>query len=143
MFLNLIEMNTSGFYIDDILNLTPKDTHNTCIDGLAIIVDARKPEMLEYKKLDVQFFFHIRLNKLLTNKTAIPTDKMIISADAIGIRSKQAAAHYKEFPESKVVNMTGDILEWDRYEPPMVVDNKKHFSRKTMFDIKENASRKP
>jgi rhodanese-related sulfurtransferase len=135
-------MAINVFYIDDILNITPKEAFRLCNETGAVLVDVREPEMIEYKQFDVPKVIYARLKEIVANAIEFPDCPMLIFADATGIRSKQAVAHMKERGLDNVANLAGGILEWDRDGLPLNVNNKKQFSEKTMFDIKKQASKK-
>ncbi len=135
-------MDVNTFYIDNILNITPKEAYRLCAGLQAVIIDVREPEMLEYKRFDVPNVIYARLKEVLSDTVTFPVVSMLIVADATGIRSKQAVAHMQEKGIGNVANLAGGILEWDRDGLPLRVDDKKRFTEKTMFDIKTQARKK-
>ena len=133
-------MDVSGFYVDGILNVTPREAYKLSCQSRAIIIDVREPEMLEYKQFSVPEIKYVRLKEIINNTLVLPRERLLIFADATGLRSKQAVAHLKSQGYENIANLAGGMLEWDRDGLPMVVNDKERVTEKTMFDIKKKKS---
>ena len=64
------------------------------------------------------------------------TDRYIIFADAVGLRSKEAVIFLKGKGYDKIANMAGGIVDWERDGLPIATDIRNRLSGSCMCQLK-------
>ena len=129
-FLNL------GIINKDILNLTPNEAYKNCIDNKAVLVDVRESYMNAYKQFDVPEYLQYPISELIRSEVKLPKNRIMIFADATGIRSKEAVVLMKDKGYDTIANMPGGIVEWERNNLPLLIDNSNRLSGSCMCQLK-------
>lgn len=107
---------------DGICNLSPREARALCVRG-AIILDVREEYFNEYKRFDVPTIIQIPLKYLLERYQELPTDKEIIVADSSGVKSKEVYAMLKEKAFTRLFNLAGGMVEWERDGMPLIIND--------------------
>lgn len=124
-----------GIFKDNILSLSPKEAYNCCQKG-AILVDIRKSYETDYKSFKVDNLILIPKNTFTENFEKIPMDKQVIIADSTGLSSKKAVMFLAEKGYKNVANLVGGIMQWERTDLPVVVNNKEALAKPSFYDSK-------
>lgn len=108
-----------GIITNNIKSLTSSEAYDCCKNG-AVIIDVRDEYMSHIKTFDVpeiMIFTHRTFSETIND---LPTDKYLIFADATGIKSKIAIdiAHSKGF--TKIANLAGGLVEWEKDGMPTI-----------------------
>ena len=128
-----------GFEIDGLLHLTGKQAW-ACLQQGAILVDVREDYEIAIKdfgvsgKLLCPFTDFDRLFKTL------PHDRALITADCVGLHSKEAALKLLANGFTKIANLVGGIATWERDGLPMNTDVET-MSGQCMCQIKSRKSK--
>ena len=130
LFLNL------GIINKDILNLTPNEAYKNCLYNKAVLVDVRESYMNAYKQFDIPECIQYPITELLRSEIKLPTNKIMIFADASGIKSKEAVVLLKKRGYETIANMSGGIVEWERNNLPLLIDNSNRLSGSCMCQLK-------
>jgi rhodanese-related sulfurtransferase len=128
--------NNTGFISGGILNLTPRQTLALCLKG-AVIVDVREPELNRFKMMDVPEVIFCPLSMLDTTWKDLPWERPLIFADSAGLHSREAV----ELLVTKgcgatIANMAGGLVEWERDEMPLIIDNSERLSGSCMCQLR-------
>jgi rhodanese-related sulfurtransferase len=102
-----------GMMIKGLLHVSPKEAWELCKKG-ALIIDVRPEEMRMGKTFNTDNLIYSPYTEFAEEHTSLPRDKMLILADATGLRSRECLAFLKEKGYSNAANLTGGILEWER-----------------------------
>lgn len=107
-----------GITTNNILHLSATDAYECCKNG-AIIIDVREELMSQIKTFDIVETKSFPLKKLPLQIKDLPTDRYLIFADATGLRSKTAVELAKEQGYTKIANLAGGLVEWERDGMPV------------------------
>jgi rhodanese-related sulfurtransferase len=126
----------SGFLSGGILNLTPRETLAFCRKG-AVLIDVREEFMNRFKMMDVPEVIYCPFSILEETYQNLPPHQLLIFADATGIHSKEAVTFLmdKGFG-SRIANMAGGLVEWERDELPLIVDKNEKLSGSCMCQLR-------
>jgi rhodanese-related sulfurtransferase len=130
---NLFE--NKGFYSNEVLNVTPRDTVELCKNG-AFILDVREAYLNRFKMLDVPEIIYCPKSILAENIENIPMNKPLILVDATGIHSKEAFLFLKAKGFTNIANLAGGIVEWERDGLPIVIDKSERLSGSCLCQLK-------
>jgi len=116
------EAKQNSYSTQAIVNISPREAFNLSRQG-AIILDVREDYYNQYKKFDAPEVIQISFSRLKNEYQKLPFDKLIIVADTSGLKSKEAALllYQKEF--SRLSNLAGGLVEWEREGLPIIIDN--------------------
>lgn len=117
----------AGMKSSGILHVSPKETFEFCKHG-AILVDVREEYMNRFKMFDVDEIIFCPKSILEQSYIDFPTDKALIFADAVGLRSKEAVLFLKDKGYVNIANMAGGLVEWERVGLPLKMDKSKRLS---------------
>ncbi len=134
-----IRKNT--FYAHGILNVTPKESFELCSDG-AIIVDVRESYLNAFKMFKVDKVICRPYSELAISYRDLPSDKLLIFADAVGLKSRESVMFMNEHGYDNVVNMAGGIVDWERDGLPLTIDISNRLSGSSMCQLKAREIRK-
>jgi rhodanese-related sulfurtransferase len=124
-----------GFLSSGILNVSPSEAFELCGKG-AVIVDVREEYLNNFKNFDVPEILYCPISRLVQGLTELPLDKYLIFADTVGLRSKEAVALLKDKGYSKIANMPGGIVDWERDGLPLKTNIEERLSGSCMCQLK-------
>jgi rhodanese-related sulfurtransferase len=130
-----------GFLSCGILNVSPKEAFELSTKG-AIIVDVREDYLNNFKKFDVPEILFFPLSKLKQEYSNLPTDRYLIFADTVGLRSKETVVFLIEKGFEKIVNMAGGIVDWERDGLPLKTNIEERLSGSCMCQLKPKEQQK-
>jgi rhodanese-related sulfurtransferase len=126
----------TGFLSNDVFNLTPKQAFAICQKG-AVLIDVREETLSRFKMFGVPEVIYCPFNMLGENYEQLPQDKVMIFADAAGLHSKEAVKLLMEKGLSgRIANLAGGLVEWERDELPLVIDNSEKLSGSCMCQLR-------
>lgn len=120
-------MKSIGFLSSDFWNYTPLEAFQKCKEG-ALLLDVRDPCFIAFKQFDVPdavFCHHIRLHEFALH---IPTNRIVIVADSVGLFSHEAMVILKDLGFENIVNLAGGLVEWERDGLPVLVNTNERLS---------------
>ncbi len=124
-----------GFMSCGIFNVSPLEAFELCGKG-ALIVDVREEYLNNFKNFDVQEIICMPLSRMITDYANLPSDRYIIFADTVGLRSKEAVIFLKAKGYDKIANMAGGIVDWERDGLPIATDIRNRLSGSCMCQLK-------
>jgi rhodanese-related sulfurtransferase len=130
-----------GFFAHGILNLSPKESFELCKEG-AIIVDVRESYLNNFKMFHVEQVIYMPHSELGNSYMDLPPDKLLIFADAVGLRSRESVLFMNEHGFENVINMAGGIVDWERDGLPLTTDINNRLSGSCMCQLKARENRK-
>ena len=118
------------------LNLTPHQASDLCHKG-AVLIDVREEYMNRFKMFDVPEVIYCPFSILEETYQHLPGDKPLIFADASGIHSKEAVRilHKKGLGDC-IANLAGGLIEWERDELPLIIDQTEKLSGSCMCQLR-------
>lgn len=137
MMLNLFDQY--GIISNGILHVSPKGTFELCNKG-AILVDVREEYMNNFKRFAVNNIIYLPKTRLENDLSMLPSNEYLIFADAAGIHSKEAVQFLITKGFTKIANMAGGIVEWERDGLPLNNNPKEQLGGSCMCQLKK---RKP
>lgn len=102
-----------GNIINNLRHLSAKEAYECCELG-AIVIDVREEFMSHVKTFDVPVINIFPLKKLSEQVHKLPTESFLIFADATGVKSKPAMEFAASEGYTKIANLAGGLLEWER-----------------------------
>jgi rhodanese-related sulfurtransferase len=130
-----------GFMSCGILNVSPKETFELCSKG-AIIIDVREEYLNNFKNFDVPQILFLPKSLIEQEYLNLPKDKYLIFADTVGLRSKEAVLFLKESGYSKIANMAGGIVDWERDGLPLRTNINDRLTGSCMCQLKPREGKK-
>jgi rhodanese-related sulfurtransferase len=127
--------NNYGFLSCGILNVSPGEAFKLCGEG-AVIVDVREEYLNNFKNFDVPEVIFFPISKLAKGLSEIPQDRYLIFADTVGLRSKEAVILLQNEGFSKIANLAGGIVDWERDGLPVTTDVTNRLSGSCMCQLK-------
>jgi rhodanese-related sulfurtransferase len=124
-----------GFSSHGVRNLTPKETFKLCSGG-AIIIDVRESYLNSFKMFDVGNVIYLPYSELASSFYDLPHDKLLIFADAVGLRSRDGVLFMNEHGYKNAYNMAGGIVDWERDGLPLTTDINSRLSGSCMCQLK-------
>ena len=124
-----------------LLSLSPKETVNACAEG-AILVDVREEYLNSYKMFGVTEVIYLPMSNFKKDYRILPEDRYLIIADSSGIKSKEATYFLMEKGYSKVANMAGGLVEWERDKMPLNTDIDERLTGSCMCQLKPRERKK-
>ncbi len=125
-----------GFFNGGIKHIFPKDAYFLCKEKNAIILDVRESYLNRFKIFDVENIIFCPQSILNEHFSEIPTDKIVIIADASGIHSKEASLFLLENGFETIFNLAGGIVEWERDKLPLRIDKTNQLSGSCLCQLK-------
>jgi rhodanese-related sulfurtransferase len=129
-----LKRNT-GFMAHGVFNLTPKESFELCKEG-AVIIDVRETYINSYKMFDVENTICMPYSELKKSFENLPADKLMIFADAVGMRSREAVVFMNVHGYENVANMAGGIVDWERDGLPLTTDINARLTGSCMCQLK-------
>ena len=124
-----------GFMAHGVLNLTPAEAYGLCGKG-SIIVDVRESYMNSFKMFNVEKVIYLPYSELGKFYQDLPTDRPLIFADAVGLKSREGVLFMNDNGYENVANMVGGIVDWDRDGLPITTDITNRLSGSCMCQLK-------
>lgn len=130
------DFGSTGFISSGIRHLTPREALNCCLNG-ALILDVREEYMNRFKMFDVPEVIYCPYSILEETYMHLPSDRLMIIADAAGLHSHEATVFLSEKGFSdKIANLAGGLVEWERDEMPLVTDKSERLSGSCMCQLR-------
>jgi sulfur dioxygenase len=124
-----------GFQSGGMFNVSPREAFELCGKG-AVIVDVREEYLNNFKNFDVSEIICMPMSKLIRDYAGLPSERYLIFADTVGLRSKEAYVFLKGKGFDKIANMAGGIVDWERDGLPIVTDIRNRLSGSCMCQLK-------
>ena len=134
--------NHTGFSAHGVLNLTPKESFEICKEEGAIIVDVRESYMNNFKMFQVGKVLYLPFSELENCYQDLPSDQLLIFADAVGLKSRESVLFMKEHGYKNIANLAGGIVDWERDGLPLTTDTSNRLSGSCMCQLKARENRK-
>jgi len=125
----------TGFFSHGVYNLTPKESFALCEKG-AIIVDVREDYLNAFKMFKVEKVLYLPYSHLEELYKELPTDKPLIFADSVGLRSREGVVFMNSHGYDNVANMAGGIVDWERDGLPLNTDISHRLSGSCVCQLK-------
>jgi len=124
-----------GFTAHGVHNLTPGESYALCSQG-AIIVDVRESYMSNFKMFNVKNVIYLPYRELAGSYSDLPRERLLIFADAVGLRSRDGVLFMNEHGYENAYNMAGGIVDWERDGLPLTTDINNRLSGSCMCQLK-------
>jgi len=124
-----------GFKAHGVHNLTPGESYDLCSRG-AVIVDVREQYLNNFKMFNVENVVYLPYRELAGSYSDLPRDRLLIFADAVGLRSRESALFMNEHGYENAFNMAGGIVDWERDGLPLTSDISNRLSGSCMCQLK-------
>jgi rhodanese-related sulfurtransferase len=131
----------NGFFAHGVFNLTPKESFELCKEG-AVIIDVRESYINSFKMFDVDNVLCLPYSELSKSYQDLPVDQLLIFADAVGLKSREAVVFMNVHGYEKVANMAGGIVDWERDGLPITTDINARLSGSCMCQLKAREGNK-
>ncbi|MBI9068249.1 MAG: rhodanese-like domain-containing protein [Salinivirgaceae bacterium] len=102
-----------GFIINNLKHLSAKEAYECSKQG-AIFIDVREEFMSHMKTFDVPEILISPLKNFSRDCNKLPKDKFLVFVDATGVKSKPAMETAAQNGYSKIANLAGGLVEWER-----------------------------
>jgi rhodanese-related sulfurtransferase len=130
-----------GIVSGGILNVSPGEAFELVKRG-ALIIDVREDYLGYLKTFDVPDVSFFPKSKLLVEFENIPSDRYLIFADSVGLRSKEVVIYLKEKGLEKIANMAGGLVAWERDGLPVKLNISERLTGSCMCQLKQREGKK-
>ena len=110
-----------------IQNMSAREAFNAIQNG-AMLIDIREEYHTNMKTFQVANYIILPLSIFDANITKLPKDNLLIIADASGLHSKIAVEKLLQNGFTKVANLAGGIIDWERDGFPVTKDPSQQLS---------------
>jgi rhodanese-related sulfurtransferase len=124
-----------GIVSSGILNVSPHEAFELVRKGV-LIVDVREENLRSFKSFDVPEIVYLPKSKLDKEYENLPSDRYMVFADTVGLRSKEAVIFLQEKGFEKIANLAGGIVDWERDGFPITTDITTRLSGSCMCQLK-------
>lgn len=132
---NLI-FKQQGFACNGYRNFTPNIAYQECLNG-AILVDVREKSLTGYKQFDIPVVIFLPLSQLKLEYNKLPTNKPLIFADSVGLRSSEAMQFMKTTTYgSNIANLAGGLVEWEHDNLPITLNKQEQLDGSCMCQLR-------
>lgn len=124
-----------GIVSSGILNVSPREAYELIRKGV-LIVDVREENLRSVKSFDVPEVVYLPKSKLEKEYENLPSERYMIFADTVGLRSKEAIIFLQGKGFEKIANLAGGIVDWERDGLPITTDITSRLSGSCMCQLK-------
>jgi rhodanese-related sulfurtransferase len=89
----------------------------------AVLVDLRDDYFKNGREFDVPHHTSLFYKNLETDYNKLPTDKLLILADYVGIHSKEAGYYLLSKGYTQIASLIGGIVDWVKDDMPTIIDH--------------------
>jgi rhodanese-related sulfurtransferase len=107
----------------------------------AFLLDVR-PDYELSRLFDVTNILYCSYKEIESHMDEIPTDRLIVVADATGLRSRETALKLMDRGMNNVANLAGGIVDWDRMGLPVTRDRSRLLSGQCPCQLKARSKKK-
>jgi rhodanese-related sulfurtransferase len=125
---------------NELLHVSAREAFQLLNSG-AVLIDTRLDYELS-RLFDVEQIIYCPYDEIKNHLMDLPADKPLIIADAVGLRSKEVSKFLTENGFSKIYNLAGGIVDWDRAGFPVTTDKTRMLTGSCMCQLK-NRNNKP
>lgn len=130
-----------GIISSGILNVSPREAFELVRKGV-LIVDVREENLRSLKSFDVPEVVYLPKSKLEKEYENLPSDRHMIFADTVGLRSKEAVIFLQAKGFEKIANLAGGMVDWERDGLPVITDKTHQLSGSCMCQLKPRENKK-
>lgn len=105
------------------------------LENGGIILDVR-PSYELIRLFDVNAVLYCPYNEIADRYEELQKDKILITADAVGIRSKEVAEFLVQKGYKNIYHLAGGIVDWERLGCPVTTDKSRILSGSCMCQLK-------
>lgn len=109
----------------------------------AIIVDVREDYLIGFKMFKADKVIYLTLSQLEEHYKELPDDQLLVFADTVGLRSREAVVFMNSHGYENVANMAGGIVDWERDGFPINTEISNRLSGSCMCQLKPRERKKP
>ncbi len=85
---------------------------------------------------------YLPYSELAGSYSDLPGDKLLIFADAVGLRSRESVLFMNEHGYDNAFNMAGGIVDWERDGLPLTTDINNRLSGSCMCQLRARENKK-
>jgi len=126
-----------GFQSAGFFNLGMLEAFIELTEHSAILVDVREPGFVDFKQFDVPHIIYLPFSLFNDRFHGLPTDKPLILADSVGLRSKEAMQFLGKLNFKNIANLPGGIVQWERQGFPIARNQKEQYSGSCMCQLRQ------
>jgi len=128
-----MDFSEKGNTICDLQHISGREFFEM-LSNQVLLIDVR-PEYEISKKFDVPNIVYCPYSEVENNLSQFNKNKLLVIADAVGLRSKEVAFLLKNLGFKYVCNLVGGIVEWERDGLPIQSDVTKMLTGSCMCQL--------
>lgn len=117
------------------LHYTPREAFDRCANG-TVMLDIRPEVLCAYKAFDVSTVLYCPSQDIAKYLDKLPTGQEIIVADSSGIQTREIIQLLIGAGFENVAGLGGGMVEWERDELPVLLDNHSRLTGSCMCQLK-------
>lgn len=110
-------------------------------DDTAVLLDVRPYYELS-RLFDIANILYCPHKEIESHIDKIPTDRLIVVADATGLRSRETALKLMDLGFNNVANLAGGIVDWERMGLPVTHDRSRLLTGQCPCQLKARSKNK-
>jgi rhodanese-related sulfurtransferase len=107
-----------------------------------LLLDVR-PDYELSRLFDIENILYCPYKEIESHMDDLPKEKLIVVADATGLRSRETATRLMEAGFKNISNLAGGMVDWDRNGLPVTNDRSRILSGQCMCQLKTRTKSKP
>jgi len=124
-----------GIIIKGIRHVSPKEAVELCINN-AVMVDVREDYLNTFKTFDVPNLISMPFSEIKNKWNELSKESWLIFADSVGLYSHEAVEFLIEKGFTKIANMAGGIVDWEKDGLPIKINTNERLSGSCMCQLK-------
>jgi rhodanese-related sulfurtransferase len=132
-----------GHKIDDIIHVGGNEVIELCKNDSVFLIDIREEYETAARQFDIDKVIFIPNSELKESYISLPHNCLLIIADSVGLRSKEAIAFLMEKGYKHVINLAGGIVDWERSGFNVIINPSETLHGQCACMLRSNTGRKP
>ena len=130
-----VSFENYGMIIKGVRHISPGEAFELCKKG-AVMIDVREDYLNTFKTFDVPQVICMPFSELKLRWNEISKEIPLIFADSVGLYSHEAVDFLIEKGFTKIANMAGGIVDWEKDGLSMKINTKERLSGSCMCQLK-------
>ena len=131
-----------GNKIGEIIHIGGKEVLELCKNNSVYLIDIREEYETAARQFDIERVIFLPNSELEETYNNLPQDFLLIIADSVGLRSKEAVLFLKEKGYQHIINLAGGIVDWERSGFNVIINPSETLHGQCACMLRSNTGRK-
>ncbi|HAN79112.1 MAG TPA: hypothetical protein DCQ31_15775 [Bacteroidales bacterium] len=135
------DYKNGALIISNIVHFSAREAIDWCSKG-AILLDIREEYETCARQFSVANCEFMPNSELKTHYKELPADQLLIIADSVGLRSKEAVIFLQKEGFEHTANLAGGIVDWEREGFPVITNPAEMLHGQCACRLRTNSGKK-